>query len=247
MLSIYSKSKFSLSEINQVRATIEHGLGKDEDLKGFYAFAKSDPILHEATKDLSGMRAGTLDSVFERVILAILLQMAPIERSQQMMELLLDNLGAKLLFDGQSVTLWPRAETIAAAGPELLREKAKLGYRADRLVSAAQYLVENPMSLSGLAALPAEQALFQLKNIPGIGDYSAGIIYGRASVPIDSWSAVIMSELFFKKTPKNPRQEIPDLMAGLKKRWGKWGWLAFVYVLNDLNNLSKRFELSRIT
>ncbi|XUX00017.1 MAG: hypothetical protein TUN42_08985 [Dehalogenimonas sp.] len=66
-------------------------------------------------------------------------------------------------------------------------------------------------------------------------------------MPIDSWSAVIMSELFFKKTPQNPRQAIPELIAKLKGRWGEWGWLAFVYVLNDLENLSKTSALSRIT
>ncbi|XUX00016.1 MAG: hypothetical protein TUN42_08980 [Dehalogenimonas sp.] len=176
--SIYSKSKLSPHEIAHARTIIEHGLGKDENLKGFYEFAKSDPILRKATKDLSGMRSGTLDSAFDRIILAILLQMAPIKRSRQMMDLMLENFGTKLKFDGQEVILWPRAETIAAAGEEHLRDKANLGYRAGRLVSAAEYLVEDPISLGDLEKLPAEEALARLKSIPGIGSFPLGSFTG---------------------------------------------------------------------
>jgi hypothetical protein len=36
-----------------------------------------------------------------------------------------------------------------------------------------------------------------------------------------------------------PREAIDDVPAQLEKRWGKWSWIAFVYILNDPDNLSK--------
>ncbi|MFZ1127855.1 hypothetical protein [Methanoregula sp.] len=192
------------------------------------------------------MRIGLLEDVFGGVVLAILLQMAPIERSERMMDAVLALAGTEISFDHHTVTLWPRAEDVAALDPGLLRTKAKLGYRAERLVGAAQYLASHPVSLRGLAKIPEEEAMKVLTAIPGIGKYSAAIIFGQSTPPIDAWSVVIMSELYDRRTPAHTRQEIGRVQEELAKRWGKWSWLAFAYILNDIDNLSKEYPLSRV-
>ena len=73
------------------------------------------------------MRIGNLEDIFGGVVLAILLQMAPIERSEQMMDAVLALAGAEISFNNHTVTLWPRAEDIASLDPLLLRSKANLG------------------------------------------------------------------------------------------------------------------------
>ena len=168
------------------------------------------------------MRIGLLEDVFGGVVLAILLQMAPIERSERMMDAVLALAGTEISFDHHTVTLWPRAEDVAALDPGLLRTKAKLGYRAERLVGAAQYLASHPVSLRGLAKIPEEEAMKVLTAIPGIGKYSAAIIFGQSTPPIDAWSVVIMSELYDRRTPAHTRQEIGRVQEELAKRWGKW-------------------------
>jgi 3-methyladenine DNA glycosylase/8-oxoguanine DNA glycosylase len=122
-----------------------------------------------------------------------------------------------------------------------------LGYRAERLVKAAQYLVEHPLSLRDLARLPEEDAMKVLTNIPGIGRYSAAIIFGQSTPPIDAWSVIIMSELYEGRTPENSRREIARVEEQLSARWGTWSWLAFAYILNDLENLSTVYKISRRT
>ncbi len=224
---------------------IRTGLGADEDLAAFYAFAQDDPVLRKAVADHPGMRIGNLEDIFGGVVLAILLQMAPIERSEQMMDAVLALAGAEISFNNHTVTLWPRAEDIASLDPLLLRSKAKLGYRAERLVKAAQYLTTHPISLREPAKTPEEEAMKVLTAIPGIGKYSAAIIFGQSTPPIDAWSVVIMSELYDHKTPANSRQEIERVQNELAARWGKWSWLAFAYILNDIDNLSKEYPLSR--
>ena len=163
-----------------------------------------------------------------------------------MMSALLENYGNRIRFDGKEITLWPRPVDLARVPPDDLKSKAKVGYRAGRLVRAAQYLVRDPISLADLASLPEQEALARLRRIPGVGEYSAGIIYGRTSVPLDVWSVVIMSELLLGRTPESPRGEIESVTRKVKERWGKWGWLAFVYVLNDLENLAKTYHLTRL-
>ena len=226
---------------------VRAGLGADEDLAGFYRFAQDDPVLRQATTDHPGMRIGLLDDIFGGVILAILLQMAPIARSRQMMDSVLELAGTKIIVEKKEVILWPRADEIAIIDPSILRSKAMLGYRAERLVKAAQYLVEHPLSLRDLARLPEEDAMKVLTNIPGIGRYSAAIIFGQSTPPIDAWSVIIMSELYEGRTPENSRREIARVEEQLSARWGTWSWLAFAYILNDLENLSTVYKISRRT
>ena len=226
---------------------VRAGLGADEDLDRFYRFAQDDPVLRQATTDHPGMRIGLLDDIFGGVILAILLQMAPIARSRQMMDLVLELAGTKIIVEKKEVILWPRADEIAIIDPSILRSKAMLGYRAERLVKAAQYLVEHPLSLRDLARLPEEDAMKVLTNIPGIGRYSAAIIFGQSTPPIDAWSVIIMSELYEGRTPENSRREIARVEEQLSARWGTWSWLAFAYILNDLENLSTVYKISRRT
>ena len=244
---VFTRKALEEGALRELKDLVRSGLGADEDLPGFYRFARDDPVLSTTVADLYGMRVGMFDDIFGDTILAILLQMAPMARSNQMMEAVLDLYGTTLEFDGKTVILWPRAETIAGVDPGELREKAKLGYRAERLVHAAQYLVAHPISQRDLSLLSQEEAVRQVTSIPGIGPYSAGIILGGSSLPVDTWSVMFLSELFLGETPENPRKEIPGVVSKLAARWGKWSWLAFVYVANDLPNLAKTHPLSRIT
>jgi 3-methyladenine DNA glycosylase/8-oxoguanine DNA glycosylase len=230
-----------------LRHAVECGLGKNVDMEAFYRFSSGDPVLAKAVEDLYGMRPGRLDDVFGRVILAITLQMAQIKRSRAMMSDILENYGTRLLFDDQVVTLWPPIQRIAALPEEELREKANMGYRAKLLRAAAVYLAEHPVNMLELDDMDEDQALKTVRGIPGIGEYSAGIVMGRSDAPVDAWSVIIMSELLMGTTPEKPRQEIGGMNAMLKERWGKWAWLSFVYIINDLANLSQIYHLSRLS
>jgi DNA-3-methyladenine glycosylase II len=243
---VYSKSSLPKSDTEILKRCLSQGLGAEEDLSGFYEFAKKDPVLSITIGDLYGMRVGRLDDVFGRVILSILLQMAPIERSNQMMDAVLKNYGTKISFDDKEVILWPKPGDVAKLAEEELRVKAKLGYRAKRLIAAANFLSGHPIFIEDLAYLSEEEALKRLEEIPGIGEYSAAIIFSRSSAPLDVWSVVIMSELLLGRTPENPRIEIANVTSVIRERWGKWSWIAFVYILNDLDQLAKKFKLTRL-
>ncbi|OFW59250.1 MAG: hypothetical protein A2W01_01205 [Candidatus Solincola sediminis] len=246
-VTLFSSNILGSADIGYLRRAVEHGLGKDVALDSFYKFASREPILAKAVADLYGMRPGRLDDIFGRVILAISLQMAQLRRSRAMMDDILNYYGTRLLFDGQSVTLWPSIRRIAELSEGELRTRANMGYRAKLLHSAALYLLEHPISMLELDEMDEEEARRTVRRIPGVGEYSAGIVVGRSSAPLDAWSVIIMSELLRGTTPDKPRQDIGAMNALIKERWGKWGWLSFVYILNDLTSLSQIYNLSRLT
>ncbi|HYC19374.1 MAG TPA: hypothetical protein VEF35_01975 [Candidatus Bathyarchaeia archaeon] len=246
-VSIYVESHLTNYEEATLQTAIKLGLGEDEDLNAFYGFARNDKVLSIAVEDLYGMRIGRLDDLFGRVILAITLQMAPLKRSKDMMARLLDRYGTRIAFDRHEVILWPKPSNIAKRDPIELRREAKLGYRAERLVKAARYLIEHQMSLRELHRQPETEAVKNVQEIPGIGAYSAGLIIGQGRVPLDVWSVVIMSELLLGREPKRPRQEINAVTQAVNDRWGKWAWMAFAYVVNDLPKFATIYNLSRLT
>jgi 3-methyladenine DNA glycosylase/8-oxoguanine DNA glycosylase len=92
--------------------------------------------------------------------------------------------------------------------------------------------------------MSAEEAKTKLRELKGIGEYSADIVSPHPGFALDVWSAKIFNLLLFGKEPKSPRTIIPDLKKTAEKRWGKWRGYVFTYVLNDMSNLSKRFRLN---
>jgi 3-methyladenine DNA glycosylase/8-oxoguanine DNA glycosylase len=178
--------------------------------------------------------------LFPALILAVTLQMAPMKRSNQMMDLLIRGFGENAVFDGKNVAYWPSTKKIAATLPKELQEKAKLGYRAKNLVAIAAALEAGFPTMDELYAMKTDEAKNALLSLFGIGSYSAELVMPGMGFPLDVWSAKIFGILFRGRVPEKPRSSIEELMKIGRERWGKWAGLAFVYILNDLPRLSKR-------
>jgi 3-methyladenine DNA glycosylase/8-oxoguanine DNA glycosylase len=208
----------------------------------FYALAESDPLIRMLVKDLYGMRRTGRPDIFPSLILAVTLQMAPIKRSDQMMNLLIKNYGVKARFDGGEISYWPSPERIAKTEARELKEGCKLGYRGESLRSIAEAVRKGFPSLQQLEKLSPAEARAKLMELRGIGGYSADIVSPHPGFALDVWSAKIFNVLLFGEEAKSPRSIIPRLKRLAEERWGRWRGYVFTYVLNDLNNLSKRFN-----
>jgi 3-methyladenine DNA glycosylase/8-oxoguanine DNA glycosylase len=123
--------------------------------------------------------------------------MAPMKRSNQMMELLIANFGDQASFDGKTIRYWPSVETIASAGVNTLKTKAKLGYRAVSLEAIAEVLKHDFPTMDELWVMSPKEAKKQLLMLRGIGEYSAELVMPRMGFPLDVWSAKIFLVLFF--------------------------------------------------
>jgi DNA-3-methyladenine glycosylase II len=240
---VYAQRKFSSNRRTELSKTLAWILNIEEDVSEFYALAKNDPLVDTLVKDLYGMRNTKQPDIFSRLILAVTLQMAPIARSNQMMTLLINNFGQSVRFDKKEVLYWPSPEKIAKASLRELREKCKVGYRAESLRSIAQALLQGFPTLRQLEEMPAEEAKVKLMELKGIGEYSADIVSSHPGFALDVWSAKIFSSLILGEKPESPRNIIPRLKAIAEERWGRWRGYVFFYVLHDLNNLSRRFNL----
>ncbi len=241
--TVYFTSKTSLQDKQDLVQTLKRALRVEEDLTDFYTIATKDPILSSVIRDLYGMHTVGWPELFPALILAITLQMAPLKRSNQMMELLIADFGDLVDFDGRTVYYWPSPKNIATVSIKELKAKAKLGYRAKTLKTIARTLIKGFPTMDELSELEPEEAKKKLLDLRGIGEYSAELVMPRMGFPLDVWSAKIFSILFSGKVPQDPRNAIPALKQEAATRWGNWRGYAFVYILNDLPELSKRVNV----
>jgi 3-methyladenine DNA glycosylase/8-oxoguanine DNA glycosylase len=240
----YSKESVSAGQLARLRATLETCLGAEQDLKEFYAFARKDGILRHVVDDLYGMHDTQSAELFNPVVLSICLQMARLKRSLEMMEAIDSNYGDAIDFDGKRVLLQPSAERIANLDPGSFARKCKLGYRAKYIVASAKMIAGGFPEMREIMAMSPDRAKEKLEELPGVGDYAADIINPHAGFPIDAWSVDVFGLLFFGKEPRNRRAAIDRVKKEGIRRWGKWSWMAFFYVAQDLSNLSKRLGIS---
>jgi DNA-3-methyladenine glycosylase II len=240
----YSSQKLEPSERRELLKTITWTLNLREDITQFYALAEHDPLIKVLVKDLYGMRNTKQPDIFPRLILAVTLQMAPIRRSNQMMNLLIKEYGERIRFDAKEVLHWPSPERIANAEVRELEKRCKLGYRAKSLRGIAEAVRRGFPSLQQLEKMPAQETKAKLMELKGIGEYSADIVSPHPGFALDVWSAKIFSKLILGEETESPRDAIPKLKEIAEDRWGQWRGYVFFYVLHDLNNLSSRFNLN---
>ncbi len=112
-----------------IRDALAARLSVSEDLSGFYRMARRDPILRHTLANLYGMHDTGASHLFAAAMLAVLLQMAPLKRSEQMMDCVIRNFGKLAQFDGRLIRVVPMPRRIAQAGVQGLR-RCRLGYRA---------------------------------------------------------------------------------------------------------------------
>jgi DNA-3-methyladenine glycosylase II len=243
LVTVYSGRKLSDGFVGRLRDGIALCLGAEQDLREFYGFAAKDSILRHVIEDLYGMHDTQTVSLFNSVVLSICLQMARLRRSRDMMDAINELYGETIEFDGRRVLLQPAAETIARLDSRVFTKRCNLGYRGKYIVASADMIARGFPTMQEIMDMSPDQAKEKLMELPGIGDYAADIINPHGGFPIDAWSVDVFGALFFGKEPENRREAIDRVKLEGARRWGKWSWMAFFYVAQDLENLSRRLDV----
>jgi DNA-3-methyladenine glycosylase II len=227
-------------QLRKLKRALVHDLAADEDLQDFYQFAKDDSLLSRAVKDRYGMHDTSASTIFPLAALAISLQMTSFKRSDEMMRCFITSYGEVAEFEGRKLGTWPLPKRIARLEAAELARTCKFGYRAKLIVDLARKIDrEGFPTMEELKGSTPQEAKALLLELPGIGDYSADIINPHGGFPIDAWSVDVFGKLFFGEVPANKREGVKLIKKEGLARWGKWSWMAFFYIVQDLENLSK--------
>ena len=239
-VTLFTADPLTNHELTGLKEALVTLIGADQDLNEFYDMARKDDVLRHTVEDLYGMHDTQTAYLFNSVVLSICLQMAKLDRSMKMMASINRFYGTRVSFDHREILVEPSAERIARLKPEEFAKKCNLGYRAKYLVGAAKMVAKGFPEIQQIMSMPPDQAKKKLMELPGVGDYAADIINPHGGFPIDAWSVDVFGRLFFGREPDNARKAIEAVKEEGLRRWGEFAWMAFFYVAQDLNNLSKR-------
>jgi 3-methyladenine DNA glycosylase/8-oxoguanine DNA glycosylase len=173
-----------------ILAQLRHMLRLDEDLSGFYAVARDDPLLAWASVGAGRMLRSP--TVFEDVVKTICTTNCAWSGTIRMVTALVDHLGVPARSGKRT---FPTPATMAEAGEGFYRDVARAGYRGAYLRALADDVASGTLDLEELndPELPVDEVEARLLALPGVGPYAAAHVMltslGRYSrLVLDSWT-----------------------------------------------------------
>ena len=160
-----------------VRAQVERILSLDVDGSGFSAVGERDPVVGEVQRRYPGLRPVGFWSPYEAAAWAVIGHRIRITQAAAVKARMAKELGEPVSFGGRVVYAFPSPERLAKLGmfPGLA------GRKPEWLRSLAQAALDGQLDTARLRAMPHEEAMADLKKLPGIGDFSAGLILLRGA------------------------------------------------------------------
>lgn len=234
-VSVFYDKNISEGELEKIKQEIIWRFDLNADLKEFNKLAKSDKRFYPIFKKWLGMRNSSVHNLYELLIIAVLLQNATVRRTVQMTNVLLDNYGTKLKFDGKEIFAIWLPEKLNSVSEKELRD-LKIGYRAKFIKRLSQDFAEGKIDELKLRILDQENAKKELMKLYGVGPETARILLFEICHQYNTfdhvapWQQKIYSRLFYKKALV-PANKIRD---DIKKQYGKYSMLAVHYIWEDI-------------
>jgi DNA-3-methyladenine glycosylase II len=163
--------------VAEVRPQVERILSLDVDGAGFPAVGERDPVAGEVQRRYPGLRPVGFWSPYEAAAWTIIGHRIRITQAAAVKARMAKELGEPVSFGGREVHAFPAPERLAKLGmfPGLA------GRKPEWLRSMAQAALDGQLDAARLRAMSHEEAMADLKRLPGIGDFSAGLILLRGA------------------------------------------------------------------
>jgi len=237
-LSIWSTDEPGQSFIDGLIDEINYRYNLQLDLTEFNQRFANDPQLGPVIKKWRGMRPANYSSLYEFLIIAIVLQNATVRRSVNMMQALLESYGTLLSYDSKGLYCFWEPEVIDQATEQELRD-LRIGYRAKSIKRVTGAFVRGEINEFELRNKSGEEQREALLGLYGIGPASVGYILFGVFHHLDElnyispWEQKIYSKLFFDTKPDKP-VSVDKLLGLFEERFGKYKMLAVHYIWEDL-------------
>ncbi len=237
-VSVWSEERLDARFLDGVLAELAYRLQWQLDLTEFYRRFHKDKILGPLLVRWRGMRPLNYSSLYEYLMIAIMLQNATVRRSVNMMQALFEAYGSRLAYDGQELFCFWSPESIAQVSEQELRE-LKVGYRAKAIRRVTEAFMEGDIDEVALRQEAKAVQRTRLLDLYSIGPASVGYILADVFHHLDEldyispWEQKIYSKLFFD-TPVDAPVSTDTLLDFFQDRFGEYRMLAVHYVWEDL-------------
>jgi 3-methyladenine DNA glycosylase/8-oxoguanine DNA glycosylase len=206
------------------------------EISSFVRKFRTDRLLGPVIRKWRGTRPKSGYSLYEYLVITVMLQNTVVRRSVQMLQNLFETYGRLIKFDGKRLWSFWRPEDIHCAGEEELRE-LKVGYRARTLKRQAAQFVSGEIDPREWRKLKGDALLQKLDGIYGVGPQSAGYLCSEffhdydMMKSVSPWDAKIYSHLVFGHGDASPKR----ILEFLDRNYSGFRALAIEYLLTDVS------------
>jgi DNA-3-methyladenine glycosylase II len=174
---IVSPSPVSDDLAAAIRTQTERILSLDVDGTGFPEVGRRDLVVGGLQRDYPGLRPVCFWSPYEAAAWTIIGHRIRIRQAAAIKARMAEELGDPVTIGGQAVPAFPAPSRLAGleAFPGLS------GRKPEWLRGIAAAALDGRLDAAHLRGLPKDEALAQLKELGGIGDFSAGLILLRGA------------------------------------------------------------------
>ena len=235
-LTVYSQHKPPPAAINAIIAELVSRFDlASTQVPAFVAAFENDQHLAPAMQRRPGLRPKSAYSLYEYLVITVMLQNTVVRRSVAMLQALFENYGQLLEFDGRTLSAFWSPDAITAASEDDLRA-LKIGYRAKTLKRQADQFMSGTVDERSLRLeSDADLLVKTLDAIYGVGPQSAAYLLGEFFHRYDRldyvppWEAKIYARLL--GMPDAASDEIRDFFH---RRYSPSPHLAAYYLWTDL-------------
>ena len=233
-INIYSQEKLPKDFIDNIIPEIRWRFNFDSDISEFCKKFKNDKILGPIIKKWKGTKPIAANSLYETLIIYIVLQNATVRRSVQMLENLFEKYGKKVKYDEKVLSTFWEPEKMAKSSEQELRD-LKVGYRAKFLMKITEQFSNREIDEFALRKMSKDDIKKEMLKLYGIGPASVEYLlfedfyFVDALSTIPPWEQKIFSKLLFNKDLV-PAKKI----LGFFKKFKNFEKLAFHYIWEDL-------------
>jgi DNA-3-methyladenine glycosylase II len=175
--TIVSPARPGADLVAEVRPQVERILALDVDGSGFSAVGERDPVVGELQGRYPGLRPVGFWSPYEAAAWTIIGHRIRITQAAAVKARMAERLGEPVSFGGRVVHAFPSPQRLAG----LDTFPGLAGRKPEWLRSMARAALDGQLDAARLRAMPPEEALVDLKKLPGIGDFSAGLTLLRGA------------------------------------------------------------------
>jgi DNA-3-methyladenine glycosylase II len=161
--------------VRVLRPQVERILSVDVDGSDFPAVGDRDPVAGELQRRYPGLRPVGFWSPYEAAAWTIIGHRIRITQAAAIKARMAERLGEPVSFGDRVVHAFPSPMRLA----ELDTFPGLAGRKPEWLRSLAQAALDGQLDTARLRAMPHADAMADLKKLPGIGDFSAGLILLR--------------------------------------------------------------------
>jgi len=233
-INIYSQKILSKQFMENLIPEIKWRFNFDSDISGFCDKYNNDKILGKIIKKWKGMKPIAANSLYETLIIYIVLQNAAVRRSVQMLENLFKKFDKKVKYDNKVLSAFWEPEKMAKSSEQELRD-LKVGYRAKFFMRLAEQFVNKEIDEFALRKMSKDEVKEEMLKLYGIGPASVEYLlfedfyFCGALETIPPWEQKIMSKLIFNEKLVSTKK-ILDFF----KKFKGWEKLAFHYIWEDI-------------